>query len=165
LLDGSEIVYLEKIASPQPVRADSTVGCRATVHCVATGEVLLACAGSEALAQLSVPLRRPTRHTVADLCALERQIEQVARNGYAVNREEWRLGVSGLGAAVYDQCGQEIAAAGLSAPTARLDDNRNHTLGLALATTASEITRAFGGRVPIETAVPTSPKHLERQHR
>ncbi len=165
LLDGLEIVYLEKIASPQPVRADSTVGGRALAHCVATGKVLLACAGSEALAQLPVPLPRPTRHTVADLRALERQIEQVARDGYAVNREEWRLGVSGLGAAVYDQCGQAIAAAGLSAPTARLDENRIRTLGLALAATASEITRAFGGRVPIETAVPTSPKHLERQHR
>ncbi|MBP6251321.1 MAG: IclR family transcriptional regulator [Rubrivivax sp.] len=152
VLDGAEIVYLEKIDSPQPVRAYSEIGGRAPAHCVATGKALLAHGGSAALATLADPLPRPTAHTVANLAALRLQLETARRDGYAVNREEWRPGVSGLGAPVYDATGRAIAAAGLTAPTARLDEPRMHTLGRALAATAQDITRALGGRAPQQAA-------------
>jgi DNA-binding IclR family transcriptional regulator len=152
VLDGAEIVYLDKIDSPQPVRAYSEIGGRAPAHCVATGKALLACADASALDALPVPLPRPTKHSVTSLAALRRQFDAVREQGYAVNREEWRLGVSGLGAPVYDQNGLAIAAAGLTAPTARMDDARIHALGRALAATALDITRALGGRAPRRAA-------------
>ncbi len=148
VLQGAEIVYLEKIDSLQPVRAYSEIGGRAPAHCVATGKVLLAHAGSAVLAALPVPLPRLTPKTVCDLAALRAQFVQIHRLGYAVNREEWRLGVSGLGAPIFDQHGQVIAAAGLSAPSARMDAARIHELGIQLAATAAAITQSLGGRVP-----------------
>ncbi len=148
VLEGADIVYLEKIDSPQPVRAYSEVGGRAPAHCVATGKALLAHAGEAALAALPQPFPRPTKRTVAHLPALRAQLQQVRRAGYAVNREEWRLGVSGLGAPVFDQSGRAVAAVGLSAPSARLDDTRIRQLGQALAATAQEITLALGGGTP-----------------
>ncbi len=151
VLDGAEIVYLEKIDSPQPVRAYSEVGGRAPAHCVATGKVLMAHAGAAALACLAAPLPRLTPKTVADLDALRAQFVQIRRLGYAVNREEWRLGVSGLGAPIFNQQGQAIAAAGLSAPSVRMDDKRIKELGVAIAATALAITQSLGGRVPAAT--------------
>ncbi len=148
VLEGADIVYLEKIDSPQPVRAYSEVGGRAPAHCVATGKALLAHAGEAALAALPLPLPRSTNRTVTDLKALRVQLQQARRAGFAVNREEWRLGVSGLGAPVFDQSGRAIAAVGLSAPSARLSDARMQQLGRALAATAQEITRALGGGTP-----------------
>ncbi|MEO7854142.1 MAG: IclR family transcriptional regulator [Rubrivivax sp.] len=159
VLDGADIVYLEKIDSPQPVRAYSQIGGRAPAHCVATGKALLAHADEAALAALPRPLSRPTKRTVANLPALRAQLEQVRRVGYAVNREEWRLGVSGLGAPVFDQRGLAIAAVGLSAPSARLDDKRIQQLGRALAATAQEITLALGGGTP----KPLHPSRRPRQ--
>jgi IclR family transcriptional regulator, KDG regulon repressor len=153
VLDGAEIVYLEKIDSPQPVRAYSEIGGRAPAHCVATGKALLAFADPSMLDALPMPLPRPTKHSVASLAALRRQLDAVRSDGYAVNREEWRLGVSGLGAPIYDQNGQAIAAAGLTAPTARLDDTRIQALGRSLAATAHDITRALGGRAPRQAAI------------
>lgn len=145
LLDGAEIVYLDKIDSPQPVRAYSELGGRVPAHCVATGKVLLAHAGEAALEGLPSPLPRPTAKTVADLSALRAQLAQIRRNGYSVNREEWRIGVSGLGAPVFDHQGQAIAAVGLSAPSARLDPTRVRELGTTLVATANAITQALGG--------------------
>lgn len=156
VLDGAEIVYLEKIDSPQPVRTYSEIGGRALAHCVATGKALLAHADPAALDALPIPLPRPTKHSVASLTALRRQLRTAREEGYAVNREEWRLGVSGLGAPIFDQNGQAIAAAGLTAPTTRLDDTRIQALGRALAATAHDITRALGGRAPQQAA--TSPR-------
>ncbi len=147
VLDAADIVYLEKIDSPQPVRAYSEIGGRAPAHCVATGKVLLAHGGALALAALPVPLPLPTPRTVKNLTALRAQFVEIHQQGYAVNREEWRLGVSGLGAPIFDQHGQVIAAAGLSAPSARMDDARIKELGMALADTARAITLSLGGRV------------------
>jgi IclR family KDG regulon transcriptional repressor len=145
VLDGAEIVYLDKIDSPQPVRAYSEIGGRAPAHCVATGKMLLAHAGSAALAALPSPLPRPTPKTVPDTDALRTQLQKFLRQGYAVNREEWRVGVSGLGAAVFDQHGRAIAAVGLSAPSSRLVAAREVELGASLVATADAITQALGG--------------------
>jgi DNA-binding IclR family transcriptional regulator len=145
VLDGAEIVYLDKVDSAQPVRAYSQVGGRAPAHCVATGKALLAYAPASVLDSLPKPLPRPTSQTVRSLSALRTQLEQVHRVGYAVNRGEWRSDVSGLGAVIFDQYRNAIAAVGLSAPSARMDDARIASLGIALATAADEITRALGG--------------------
>lgn len=160
VLDGADIVYLEKIDSPQPVRAYSEMGGRAPAHCVATGKALLAYAGEAALEALPKPLPHPTIKTVADLAALRGQLQQVRRTGYAVNREEWRLGVSGLGAPVFDRAGRAIAAVGLSAPAARLDSARIRQLGQALATTAQEISLTLGGGTP-KPSTPSRKRLLE----
>ncbi len=145
VLDGADIVYLDKIDSPQPVRAYSEIGGRAPAHCVATGKALLAHGGPGALAALPAELPRPTAKTVASRQALQAQLEQVRQRGYAVNREEWRIGVGGLGAPVFDQHGQAVAAVGLSAPTPRLGAARERELGLLVLATASAVTLAVGG--------------------
>ncbi|MCF8175955.1 MAG: IclR family transcriptional regulator [Burkholderiaceae bacterium] len=145
VLDGAEIVYLDKIDSPQPVRAYSEIGGRAPAHCVATGKVLLAYAGEVALATLPSPLPRPTSKSVRDVVALRVQLAAVRRTGYSINSEEWRIGVSGLGAPVFDQQGRAIAAVGLSAPSARLDTARMREFGATLVATANSITLALGG--------------------
>ncbi|MEO9103318.1 MAG: IclR family transcriptional regulator [Burkholderiaceae bacterium] len=144
VLDGAEIVYLEKIESPQPVRAYSKIGGRAPAHCVATGKALLAHAPTSALAALPSPLPRPTANTVIDLDTLRIQLVQVRDRTYAVNHEEWRLGVSGLGAVVFDQTGQAIAAVGLSAPSTRLHPANEQVIAMKLVASAKEISKALG---------------------
>lgn len=144
VLDGAEIVYLEKIESPQPVRAYSRIGGRAPAHCVATGKALLAHAAAAALAALPSPLPRPTPNTVADLDALRVQLAQVRDRHYAVNHGEWRMGVSGLGATVFDQTGQAIAAVGLSAPSTRLHPANEHDIAMKLVAGAADISRSLG---------------------
>ncbi len=38
VLDGAEVMYIDKIDSPQPVRAYSRIGGRVPAYCVATGK-------------------------------------------------------------------------------------------------------------------------------
>jgi DNA-binding IclR family transcriptional regulator len=42
VLDGSAVIYIDKVESIQPVRAYSVLGGRAPAYCVATGKILLA---------------------------------------------------------------------------------------------------------------------------
>ncbi len=144
-LVGADVVYLDKIDSAQPVRAYSEIGGRAPAHCVATGKALLACAPAPALEQLPSPLPRPTIHSVPDRAALQAQFTRIRAAGYAVNHEEWRIGVRGLGAAIFDHQARAVAAVGLSAPAGRLPAVREKALGALVAAAAQAVTVALGG--------------------
>lgn len=146
VLDGAEIVYLDKIDSPQPVRAYSELGGRAPAHCVATGKALLAYGGPAALDALPDPLPRLTRHTVTNRAALATQVSKILNRGYAVNHEEWRDGVSGLGSPIFDRQGRAVAAVGLSAPSLRMTAARERQLAAALVETTHAITAILTGQ-------------------
>ncbi len=144
VLDGAEIVQLEKIDSPQSVRAYSKISGRVPAHCVAPAKAPLDHAPVSALAAPPSPLSRPTPNTMADLGILRTQLVQVRDRNYAINHEEWRLGVSGRGATFFDQTSRAIAAVGLSAPSTRLHPANEHVIAMKLVAGANETTKALG---------------------
>lgn len=157
-LDGTEVIYLHKIESPQPVRAYSTIGGRAPAHCVATGKTLLAYQDDATLAALPEQLSVHTERTIGDRGALLGELATVRRQRFAINRGEWRTSVCGLAAIVLDATGAPIAAIGISGPADRLRPTtlKRHsgtvvdtarTLSEQLGcTTYDEVTRRFDGR-------------------
>jgi DNA-binding IclR family transcriptional regulator len=120
VLDGAEVVYVHKIESHEPVRAYSQIGGRAPAHCVATGKALLAWLGAARLADLASGIERYTPRTIVEEAAFLREMDRVRKQGYAVNRGEWRESVGGIGAPIRDIQGHVIAAVGISGPIARI---------------------------------------------
>jgi IclR family acetate operon transcriptional repressor len=82
-----------------------------------------------------------------EIFKLKAELALIREKGYATNFEEWREGVHGLGAAIFDRNGVAVAAVGLSAPASRLDADRAQQLGLLVKQTAEKITRALGARM------------------
>ncbi len=149
-LDGAEIVYLDKFDSPLPVAAYSRVGGRAPAYCVASGKALLAAAGLEAdaLRALLGKLAAHTPHTLVDLKALGAELERTRARGYAENREEWRLGVCGLGVALRDARGDAVAALGMSVPAIRFARPHARRLAAQLLACAAAASATLGFRPP-----------------
>ncbi|HRO61493.1 MAG TPA: IclR family transcriptional regulator, partial [Burkholderiaceae bacterium] len=116
ILDGDEVVYVHKLDSPEPVRAYSQIGGRAPAYCVATGKAMLAWQGDAFLESLAGRLRHHSPNTIVEPQAFLREMERVRRNGFAVNRGEWRESVCGVAAPVREPGGRVIAAIGLSGP-------------------------------------------------
>ena len=81
VLDGAEVLYVDKVESPQPVRAYSRVGGRAPAYCVATGKALLAHAPDGVVAELSAALVRYTPRTITDPEALRKELRRVREIG------------------------------------------------------------------------------------
>jgi DNA-binding IclR family transcriptional regulator len=120
VLSGAEVIYIDKVESPKPIRAYSMIGGRAPAYCVATGKAMLAFSSSKQLDELRSPLTRHSVNTITARAKLDRELQQVRELGYAINRGEWREDVWGVGAPIFDQTGNVIAAVGISGPSSRL---------------------------------------------
>lgn len=147
-LDGVEIVYLDKFDSPLPVAAYSRIGGRAPAYCVASGKALLAAARLDAAALRSLlgTLVAHTPNTITDFDVLQAELEQARTRGYAENREEWRLGVCGLGAPVFDARGEAVAAVGMSVPSIRFGRAQVRALAARLLACARDASVTLGYR-------------------
>lgn len=120
VLQGDGIVIVDKLDSPHPVRVDTYVGLRAPAHCSATGKAILAFLPPASLAELLPPqLKRHTGATIADRAALDRELAEVRRAGWAKNREEWRDGVCAAAVPVFDSAGAVAASLSVTVPTPR----------------------------------------------
>jgi IclR family KDG regulon transcriptional repressor len=148
-LDGADIVYLDKFESPLPVVAYSRIGGRAPAACVAAGKALLAARphDAEALRARLGTLAAHTPHSATDFDALAAELDRTAARGHAENHEEWRLGVCGLGAPVFDARGVPVAAVGLSVPSIRFGRAQARALARRLVAAARDASVALGFRL------------------
>ncbi len=116
------VAYTNLVESPQPMRATTRIGDYAPAHCVATGKVMLAERGDEAVEKyLSGDLQQVTPYTITDPKRLRLELKQIRLRGYAVTHGEWRPDICGLAAPVRDHNGHTIAAIGISCPMSRFD--------------------------------------------
>jgi DNA-binding IclR family transcriptional regulator len=152
VLQGAEIVYLDKFDSPLPVAAYSRIGGRAPAYSVASGKAMLAAlnldtgALAQQLGHVSGPLPSHTPNTLTTLDALQADLQRTRTRGWAENREEWRLGVCGLGAPVFNARAEVVAAVGMSVPSIRFTRAQARHLADQLSTCASAASQALGYR-------------------
>jgi len=144
VLDGADVIYIDKIDSVQPIRAYSMVGGRAPAHAVATGKALLAAQNPSYLETLAAQLPRFTSATIVDRDALKIELAKAVRVGYAVNRGEWREGVGGLAATVFNGFDRPVAALGISGPLDRLSVARMKELAPRVIEVAAQLSKALG---------------------
>jgi DNA-binding IclR family transcriptional regulator len=126
ILDRDEVLYIDSVEGGDILRATAPIGTRRPVFCTAVGKVLIA--GMDPVAQARVlgpgPFEPRTPKTVTDRKQLERDLETIDGQGYAVDVEEYAEGLVCLGAPIKDAVGRVIAAIGLTGPIVRLSGER-----------------------------------------
>jgi IclR family acetate operon transcriptional repressor len=120
---GAEVVVLDRIAGPAPLRFDHPAGAELAAHASAMGKVLLAFSSTSIADEVrALDVLQPfTARTIVDREALAAELADVVAHGYATNNEERHDGVSGIAAPVRSPGGFAHAAVGLQGPSLRLD--------------------------------------------
>jgi DNA-binding IclR family transcriptional regulator len=144
VLDQREVVYVHKVDSANPVRAYTQIGGRAPAHCVATGKAMMAFKSAAWLEDAMRHLAPSTPRTLTDAGLFAAEMQKVRRNGFAINRGEWRLSVNGLAAPILDGAGAVIAAIGISGPESRLKLARLKQLSGGVCDVARALSAEFG---------------------
>jgi IclR family acetate operon transcriptional repressor len=121
VLDHLEVVYIERLESPQTLRMFSQAGHRLPAHATSTGKVLLGCLPPEVLRQRLLDWQpvRITQHTIVEKSALVEELRRVAERGWAQNLEEGAHGAASVAAPVRDEDGQVMAAVSVVGPISR----------------------------------------------
>lgn len=146
ILDGIDVIYIDKIDSPQPVRSYTAVGGRAPAYAVATGKAMLAFQSEGYVDRYEQALVRHTPATIVSLKVLKEELARIARVGYAVNRGEWRETVGGVAVAIFNGMDQVVAALGISGPLDRLSPAKMDEMAPLVMKYAHEMSQAMGYR-------------------
>jgi IclR family KDG regulon transcriptional repressor len=146
VLDGFEEVYLDRVDSSQPLRVQAIIGSRAPAHTTALGKVLLSDRREgDLLAGLrGRKLDAMTGNTITATDQLILELRWVRANGFAVDNEEYAVGLRCVAAPIRDHSGAVIAAASVAMPITRANADQLTDALLALVRATTDISRKLG---------------------
>jgi DNA-binding IclR family transcriptional regulator len=117
VLAGDDLVIVAKEPSPEHIQVTTRVGGRTPLHASALGKVLLAdLPEKKRAALLGTRLTRFTEKTITDPRKLQRMLDEIREQGYAIELEEEHAGVGCMGAPVRNALGRWIAAVSVAGP-------------------------------------------------
>ena len=138
--NGDVGTYIDKIEpAGLIVRLHSEIGKSFPLHCTAMGKVLLANSDAATITRVTRrQLQQFTPNTITEGKALRRELEEVAANGYALDREEITRGLICVAAPILGLDGQVVAAmsctmSSFDATDELLEQNRANVLECASA--------------------------------
>lgn len=121
VLEGTHVVYLNKLHGLHHVPSPSRIGGRLPAYCTAVGKILLCYDPALIEEVLSEERSQWTPNTITDADELRRQLVDAKDRGFAFEREEVMRGLSCIAAPVLAVTGTPVAALSISAPTGRFD--------------------------------------------
>ena len=154
VLDGHEVVYVDRLESAHSLRLFTETGRRVPVHCTSSGKVLLAYlpeARRQAVLR-TAPLTALTPHSITSRSQLEAELDRVRRRGWADAVNEREIGVASIAAPVRDVSGEVVAAISIGVPLARCSVMALRRLAPVIMEAAEAASRRLGwpGELPGE---------------
>jgi IclR family transcriptional regulator, acetate operon repressor len=125
VLDGTQVSYLDRVEAEWLLRISFQQGSKVPAYCSASGKLFLALmppAKRDLLLRL-MPLERLTDNTITDKDDLLKELAEVRRLKYALDREEFLSGLVCLAVPVFQQKTQLrtcVAALAIQAPITRM---------------------------------------------
>jgi len=148
VFDAGFAVYVDKVDSPQPLKAMTSIGSRVPATVTSTGKALLAWLPPIALDQSMPHLKRYTALTLMKRREIEVDLEETRARGYAVNRGEFREGVAGIAAPIRDRHNQVVAAVAVWGSDREILGPQREKLAKLTIAAARDISRDMGHLEP-----------------
>ena len=143
VLEGLNVRFLDQAIIGQGLRTVTLVGTTFPAHCTANGKILLSALPRPILrAMLHNRLESRTNRTITDPERLIDELDRVATENVAFDREEHEIGISAIAALVVDDA-NNYAAISAAMPTARFE-GREEYLTEIVCRTAHDASLALG---------------------
>ena len=141
ILSGDDVLYLDKLLSPRPMRFSSRIGSRVPAPLTAGGKAMLAYE-PDARALIRRARERIEEKRQVSIDALMRELDEVRRSGFATS--SFRAGVVSFGVAIMGRDGRAAAALSVSAPESRLTKAKREAIVEQLLGTCAQIAERVG---------------------
>jgi DNA-binding IclR family transcriptional regulator len=124
LLEGRDLRFIDCVESRRTVRVGNRTGVVIPANCTAGGKAILAALSPTELSRRYADqgLSARTTASVVSWDALQQELEEIRRTGYAINMEEGETGICAVAAALRDLTGAPLAAVAVVVPAGRMPD-------------------------------------------
>jgi IclR family transcriptional regulator, acetate operon repressor len=145
VLDGNEVVYIDRVESHWPLRTHLQVGSRVPLHCGASGKVFLSFMPANKRKRLltAAPLRRCTERTVVDPKRILIELKKVRVTKVGLDNQEFMPGLIGIAVPIFDSRGRACATVSMHAPTVRWTLEKVIAIAPLLTAAATRIARTL----------------------
>jgi IclR family acetate operon transcriptional repressor len=147
IMQDTTLVHVLRREARHAVRVEAGFGGNANAaHATATGKAILAWLPPTELDRIVADkgLTAFTPNTITDLEKLKEHLRLVRRNGFSVDREEFRPGVICLGAAIRDHAGAVVGSISVSSPAFRSTPEYIEQIKVHVIAAADELSAELG---------------------
>ena len=146
ILEGTEVVYISREESKEPIRISFGMGHRAPAHCTALGKAFLAALSDSDIRTLyrNVKLQALTARTTTKLPDLLAEMAAIRREGIAYDNEEYMPGLRCIAAPIRDFSSRTVAAMSLSFFKPKLTSERKSFFKQALLRASTDLSEKLG---------------------
>ncbi len=121
ILNGKEILYVERLMSNYIVNLNVNVGDRLPINCTSMGKAILAFLPENKTEKI---LDEPnfvskTKKSITDITTFKKELSKIKIKGYAINDEELEKGLRAVAAPIFNHTGEVVAATNIVWTTAR----------------------------------------------
>lgn len=126
VLDGQDVVYIDKVESQRSLPMMSRIGSRAPAYCTSVGKALLSDLPTDQILELlkRTPLTKRTENTITDPLKLLEELKITKERGYAIDDGEHEEGIKCFAALVRAYGGAGIGAVSMTGLKREFDDTQ-----------------------------------------
>jgi len=122
VLYNNNIIYLDKIVSKSPLKAELNLGAEVPIYCSALGKVLVAF--SDDSFSFEGQYVKYTDNTIMSDDRLREELLEVKERGYSIDNEEYVKGLICIAVPILNRYEKAIASISVSLPTSRFDNSK-----------------------------------------
>lgn len=145
--DDNNILYIYKIeAKVGTIRMVSHVGMVHPMYCSGVGKAIMATLPEDEVQKIwnESIIEKKTDKTITDYAKMQEILEEVRKNGYALDEEENEKGVRCIAACLYGHQKEVKYAFSISGPTSRMTKERVKELSVDVLKVQEELSRELG---------------------
>lgn len=148
ILEGCEVVYIDKMETHNSLRKYSIIGKRAPLYCTGLGKSMLTGMSEAEIRRMYADgdLEAFTPRTINTIPGLLAEIEKTRSRGWSVDDEEYEEGIRCIGAPILDYRNRVIGAVSTSALASVITPDRVEEVAGYVVKAATEISRHMGHR-------------------
>jgi DNA-binding IclR family transcriptional regulator len=146
VLDMRNVVVIRKVDAEGPWRLSERAGEMRPAASTALGKVMVAFKGPELAKRYIVrmPFKALTANTITNPREFEAELDRIRAQGYAVDNEEYAIGMRCVAAPVFNFSGKGVAAMGISGPSWSLTLEQVEILQPVVREFAHRLSRILG---------------------
>lgn len=146
ILDGTDIVYIDKIDVVSSRRLYSKIGLRIPVYCSALGKSMIASMNDDDCDELlsKCSFEKFTKKTLLTKEQVISQLKSYKKNGWYIDDEEHDDGIRCIASTVYDYTGRAVAAISISGANTLISSENESEIGNMIFDTAQKISKRLG---------------------